>query len=115
MVEDDLAIAAMYRVKLEKEGWQVAVASDGVAGVEAAKEHRPDLVLLDIMLPKLDGFGVMEQLRADPATEDLKVIVLSNSHGSPDSLERARSLGVLGWLTKSSTTPTDLAQRLSRL
>ena len=115
LIEDDRDIALMYKHKLEREGWQVELAFDGESGVEFATRLRPDVLLLDIMLPGIDGFEVLEALRADPRTRDVPVVVVSNSTGTAGKLDRARSLGVVDWLTKSSTTPNDLARRLNQL
>src|SRR4029079_1653405 len=77
-VEDDALVAQMYRLKLELDGYSVEVAADGVAALEKAKSMQPDIIFLDIRLPKLDGLSVLEKLRADPATEHLPVVILSN-------------------------------------
>jgi CheY-like chemotaxis protein len=115
LIEDDRDIALMYKHKLEREGWQVELAFDGESGLEIATRTRPDVLLLDIMLPGIDGFAVLEALRRDARTRDLPVVVVSNSTGTAGKLDRARGLGVVDWLIKSSTTPNDLARRLNQL
>lgn len=112
MIEDDATIASMYRLRLEAEGWEVHVAATGEAGLEAAAQLHPDAVVLDIMLPGIDGVEVLRRLRADPATEDLRVVVLSNSAALPDYADEARRLGILDWLVKSRISPTQLLRRL---
>jgi two-component system, OmpR family, alkaline phosphatase synthesis response regulator PhoP len=115
LVEDDRDIAQMYRLKLEREGWEVAVALDGETGLVMLKQHRPDVILLDVMLPGIDGFEVLEAIRADPDYRGMPVVVVSNSAGTAGKLDRARELGVLDWLTKSSTSPSALTDRLDQL
>lgn len=111
LVEDDDAVAAVYRIGLEKDGFQVLLAPDGEKGVDLARASSPDLVLLDIGLPKLDGFGVLEALRASPQTAALPVAVLSNSMLVDDArVDRAYELGILEWLVKSRVPPADLSR-----
>lgn len=113
MVEDDRVIASMYEIALRAAGWDVLVAADGLTGVEAAIADPPAVVLLDIMLPRLNGIEVLERLRAHPATCHVTVVVLSNSAGLPSSLEAAAALSAVDWMVKSRTTPRELAARLA--
>ena len=114
LVEDDPAVATVYRLGLEKDGYRVLVAPDGEAGVERARTESPYLVLLDIALPKLDGFQVLERLRSDPATSGIPVAIVSNSMLVADPrIDRARTLGILDWLVKSTVAPGDLSRRVS--
>jgi len=115
IVEDDASIAEMYRMHLQQEGWDVTVAGDGEAGLRWALSEPPSVVVLDIMLPRLDGFGVLEAIRADPRTRDVPVIVFSNSQDGADYPERAQRLGVIDWLVKNGTTPADLSRRLDEV
>ena len=77
VVDDDPHVADMLHQLLPEADFTLQSAFDGVAGLEAIEAHRPDVVLLDIMMPRLDGFGVIERLRADPKTRDLPIIVIS--------------------------------------
>jgi CheY-like chemotaxis protein len=115
IVEDDQAIAWMYKLKLEQEGWRVEIAADGEEGLASLLADPPSVLLLDIMLPGIDGFEALERLRADPATRSITVVLLSNSQPTPSTLDRARSLGALEWLVKSRTTPGVLTEELDRL
>ncbi len=112
-VEDDIAIAQMYRLKLELDGYQVAVAGDGEVALQMARALHPDIIFLDIRLPKLDGIGVLEALRADPLTKTVPVVILS-SHSEQELVERGAKLGVLDHLIKSKTTPAMVADGLPR-
>lgn len=111
LIEDDQAIAEMYRYRLELDGHEVSVASDGEAGLRGAHSLAPDLILLDIQLPQLNGFQVLEALRADLDTARIPVIVLSNSAG-PGDAARCRELGAVEYLLKSATTPSAAAARV---
>jgi len=107
-VEDDPSVAQMYRLKLELDGYDVEVASDGEKALEAARTNPPDIVFLDIRLPKLDGFGVLEALRKDPRTERLPVVILSN-HSEKQLVDRGLLLGARDYLIKTETTPARLS------
>ena len=111
-VEDDPSVAQMYRLKLELDGYAVDVAGDGLTALEKARRSTPDIIFLDIRLPKLDGIGVLEALRADEATAGIPVVILSNWN-EKELVERGASLGALDHLIKSQTTPTKLSQRLA--
>jgi len=110
-VEDDASVAQMYRLKLELDGYAVDVAGDGITALEKARTIRPDIVFLDLRLPKLDGLAVLERLRADTSTAAIPVVILSNWN-EKELVERGISLGALDHLIKSQTTPARLSQRL---
>ena len=107
-VEDDTAIAQMYKLKLELDGYRVDVAGDGEMALQMARSWVPDIIFLDIRLPKLNGLEVLEALRADPLTRAVPVVILS-SHSEKELVERGAKLGVLDHLIKSKTTPANLA------
>jgi CheY-like chemotaxis protein len=112
-VEDDRSVAQMYKLKLELDGYVVDVASDGEAAVEMATSGQPDIIFLDIRLPKLDGFGVLKALRANPKTKNVRVVVLSN-YSRSEAGDRMAKLGILDHLIKTDTTPAMLTARLDR-
>jgi DNA-binding response OmpR family regulator len=112
-VEDDPSVAQMYKLKLELDGYDVDVASDGEKALELARRDRPDIVFLDIRLPKLDGFGVLEALRKDPKTENLPVVILSN-YSEKELIDRGLRLGALDYLIKTQTTPAHLSSGLEK-
>jgi len=108
-VEDDPTVAQMYRLKLELDGYQVIMAKDGEEGLRLANEVDPDIVFLDIRLPKVDGFSVLEGLRATDRTRNVPVVILSN-YGEQDLVDRGLRLGALEYLIKSQTTPANLSR-----
>jgi len=107
-VEDDQAVAQMYRLKLELDGYAVEIATDGEQAVAKAMAEPPDIVFLDIRLPKLDGLGVLEALRAQRQTRQIPVVILSN-YSEGELIERGLKLGALEYLIKSQTTPAKVA------
>ncbi len=108
-VEDDPTVAQMYRLKLELDGYQVTMAKDGEEGLRLASEVDPDIVFLDIRLPKVDGFAVLEGLRSFDRTRNVPVVILSN-YGEQELVERGLRLGALEYLIKSQTTPANLSR-----
>lgn len=114
-IEDDRLIADMYRLKLEGEGFIVDIAYDGEAGARIAIANPPDLILLDILLPRLDGIEVLRLLRSERATRNVPVLILSNAVGLGGREEEARSLGIVDWVVKANVTPSGLVTRVSRI
>jgi DNA-binding response OmpR family regulator len=108
LVEDDPAVAHMYKLKLELDGYAVAVATDGVQAVEMAMGSPPDIIFLDIRLPKMDGMSVLEALRKDERTHGVPVVILSN-YSERELVDRGLRLGALEYLVKSQTTPARVA------
>src|SRR5207248_1954842 len=110
LVEDDPAVAGMYRLKLEMEGYRVTVCRDGEEGLRVAREQHPNLIFLDIRLPRMDGMTVLEAMRGDDRTRHIPVLILTN-YGEPPLIERGLRLGAREYLLKSETTPSGVAAR----
>lgn len=113
LIEDDVAIADMYRIRLAADGYSVLTADSGEEGGRVAAGALPDIIYLDIRLPGLDGFEVLEQLRGSPRTHNIPVVILSND-AEPELRERGLKLGALEFLVKADTTPTGLADAVER-
>lgn len=111
LVEDDVALAAVYRSRLELEGFELFEVNDGEQALQAAKESQPDLILLDAMMPKISGFDVLDILRNTPETTNIKVIMLT-ALSQPKDKERAESLGVDDYLVKSQVVIGDVVERV---
>lgn len=109
LVEDDLPMVKMYKTRLELEGFEVEWAGDGAEALVKVKSFKPDLVLLDLMIPKIGGMEVLEGLRKDLETRALAVIILSNLSQEND-ITRAKELGVKEFLIKSNYTPTQVVE-----
>jgi DNA-binding response OmpR family regulator len=113
LIEDDVAAAEMYRLRLVADGYLVMIARDGREGLRMAADEAPDFIYLDLRLPGLDGFEVLERLRADAATMHIPVIILTN-YGEPELQERGLKLGALEFLVKADTTPAQLSDSVGR-
>ncbi len=99
IVEDDIAISGMYQIKLEKSGYRVFIANDGIMGLEMAKSELPDLILLDVIMPQLDGFSVLESLKQNEETKNIPVILLTNL-GTEEDREKGKLLGAADYWIK---------------
>jgi DNA-binding response OmpR family regulator len=108
LIEDDLDTLEMYRTRLEKDGYEVSVATDGEQGLSLATELNPDIVFLDIRLPKLDGLEVLQRLRDQESTAAVPVVILSN-YGEQELIDRGLKLGALEFLVKAHTSPVELS------
>ncbi|HEV7466551.1 MAG TPA: response regulator [Candidatus Dormibacteraeota bacterium] len=107
LVEDDVNVAKLYRMLLESRGYTVRHAADGVEGLDAARRERPDLILLDVMMPRMNGISFLQALREDPALGTVPAVVLSNFR-EPRLVERAMALGALEYMVKAQTRPETL-------
>lgn len=110
-VEDDDALASVYLVRLEAEGFDVKRVANGEDALAAATSFHPDLVLLDVMMPKISGFDVLDILRNTPETANLKIIMLTALSQESDK-KRAESLGVDDYLVKSQVVIGDVIERI---
>jgi CheY-like chemotaxis protein len=108
IVDDDPVIAMMYGLGLERAGYHVLAAKDGVAGLELVETAHPDLILLDVRMPVMDGIEVLTRLVSDMATRDIPVVMLSN-YSESAIVKKALSLGAKQYLVKIDTTPAELA------
>lgn len=111
LVEDDTALAAVYRSRLELEGFDIREVHNGEEALSAAVEYKPDLILLDAMMPKISGFDVLDILRNTPDTANVRIIMLT-ALSQPKDKERAESLGVDDYLVKSQVVIGDVVERV---
>lgn len=111
LVEDEEIIIELLQRKLTQEGYEVSVARNGEEGLKLMREIWPDLVLLDIILPKMSGFEVLEEKNKNLSLKRIPVIIISNS-GQPVELSRALKLGVKDWLIKTEFDPQELIEKV---
>lgn len=114
VVEDDSMISSMYKTKFVADGFEVFVADNGVNGLELAKTAKPDIVMLDIILPQLDGFSVLEQIKKDKATKNIPVIMLTNL-GTDEDKEKGKIMGAADYLVKASLTPGQISEKIKQV
>lgn len=114
LVEDDGFLASIYAQKLELEGFEVSLATNGEDGLRLAAKVSPDIILLDLIMPKLDGFQVLEQLKKDSETKAIPVLILSNL-GQKEDVERCIALGAAGYMIKAHTLPHETIDKVKAI
>jgi DNA-binding response OmpR family regulator len=111
IVEDDAFLSTMYADKFEAEGFIVHSATTGPDAIKIAGETMPDVILLDVMLPQMDGFGVLEKLKADQKTRAIPVLLLTNLSQKED-VDRGRQLGAVDFLIKAHFMPNEVVKKV---
>lgn len=111
LVEDDSALSGIYKSRLEMEGFEIREVNNGEQALSSAVEFKPDLILLDAMMPKISGFDVLDILRNTPETANIHIIMLT-ALSQPKDKERAQSLGVDDYLVKSQVVIGDVVERV---
>ncbi|MFA5360035.1 MAG: response regulator [Patescibacteria group bacterium] len=114
VVEDDPMISSMYKTKFEVDGFEVFTADNGATGLELVKKEKPDIVMLDIILPQLDGFSVLEQIKQDKITKNIPVIMLTNLSTDEDKA-KGEKMGALDYLVKASLTPGQISEKIKQI
>ncbi len=113
IIEDEEILSDLLEKKLSQVGYEVFVANNGLDGVEKAKEVVPDLILLDIVMPKMGGFEVMKELQQEKHLAKIPVIIISNS-GQPVELDLAQKLGARDWLIKTDFDPQEVLDKVAK-
>ncbi len=111
IIEDEEIMADLLQKKLTEEGYKISVARDGEEGLKVMKEVKPDLILLDIVMPGMGGFEVMEEMQKNWELKRIPIIVISNS-GQPVELDRAQKLGAKDWLVKTEFDPQEVINKV---
>ena len=114
LVEDDEFLSELYATKLGLEGYEVILASDGEKGLKLIKEKQPDLILLDIILPKLDGFEILSKIKADKILKKIPVILLTNL-SQKDEVKRGLDLGADDYLSKAHFMPSEVVKKIKQV
>jgi len=113
-IEDESALQMTFGNMLTKQGHEMIKAMDGKTGLELAKEKHPDLILLDLILPKMDGFGVLKGLKENEETKEIPVIILTNLENTGD-VQRALELGAMTYLTKANYTLVEILKKIEKI
>jgi len=111
LVEDEKMLSDMYVSKFSKEGMHVVTAADGAQGLDMATKEKPDIILLDIIIPKLDGFAVLKALKTDEITKHIPVIMLTNL-GQEEDIHKGKELGADDYFIKSDHTPAEVVLKV---
>lgn len=114
IIEDDNLISRMYQEIFSFDSYEVTVASDGQAGLEAARAVKPTLIMLDIMMPKMNGLEVLDKLKTDPETKQIPVIMLTNLSGEKDA-QAALSKGAIKYIVKSHYDPKQISDMVKEI
>lgn len=114
LIDDDQALQQLYEVELKEKGYTVVTASDGDGGVEKAKTEKPNLIMLDIMMPKTDGIAALSRIKQDAEIKDIPVVMLTN-FGQENLVQQAFSLGAADYLLKYKVTPAEMSEKVDQL
>lgn len=113
IIEDEESLRDVYREEFESEGFTVETASDGHEGIEKMASFLPDLVLLDLMMPKMSGFDVLKNAKDNPALKNIPIIVFSNIN--PDVQDLLKNWGAVNFLLKADNTPGQIVERVKEV
>jgi len=114
VVEDDRFLRELITQKLTREGYDVSEAVDGEDGVKKAEEKKPDIILMDLILPGIDGFEAITRIKENPEFESTPIIILSNL-GQRDDVERGLKLGAVDFLIKAHFTPGEIIEKIQKV
>lgn len=112
-MEDDELLRDLLKRKLEKEGYDILAVSDGEEGLKVVKDYQPDLLLLDVLMPKVDGFEVLKRLKEDKALSSIPTMIISNS-GQPVEIKKALEMGVVDYIVKADFDPEEVVQKVQK-
>lgn len=113
LAEDDKYISQAYKDGLARAGFKVVTAFDGLEAIKKAKQVKPDIILLDIILPRLDGFEVLKRLKADDGVKDVPVLIISNL-GQDSDIEKGKELGAADYLIKANWSMREVIKKINK-
>jgi len=114
LVEDDPMIVEMYKMRLEAEGYEVLITDKGSEALEIAKKQQPAVILLDVILPEVDGFAVLENLKSETETKNIPVLMLTNLSQESDR-EKGLKIGASEYFVKAEHTPADIINAVKKI
>src|SRR4030042_3203545 len=114
LIEDDSFLVEMYTTKFELEGFAVVAAEDGKKGLDMIKSENPDIILLDILMPKMDGFVVLDAMKKDKEMADIPVVLLTNL-GQKDDVKKGFEKGAVGYLIKAHFMPSEVVDKIKKI
>ena len=114
LVEDSKVVQQMYRNKLTFEQFNVLTADNGMDAIKILSKEKPDIILLDLMMPVMDGYKVLQVIKTDPKLAHIPVLVFS-AKGQPEEVEKALNLGAAGYIVKATTKPNDVVEQIRKV
>ena len=114
LIEDDSFLSEIYVAKFQESGFEVVVAHDGAMGLAKIKEQAPDLILLDIVMPNMDGFEILNAVKKDPSIQHIPVVILSNL-GEQENVQKGLELGAVAYIVKAHYTPTEVVATVNEI
>lgn len=114
IIEDDSYISDMYKIKFDSENFETTVAEDGIMGIKEIERQKPDIVLLDVVMPKVDGFSVLKMIKKNENFKDIPVVMLTNL-GQKDNVERGFELGATSYIIKAHFTPSEVVKKVKEI
>ncbi len=112
-IEDDPLIVKIYSTRLKADGHDVTSAENGEEGLKKVYEVKPDIIVLDVMMPRIDGFGVLEKLRADPLFSSTPILMYSNLNNE-DEITRAKEMKATEFIVKANLSPTQMVDKIKQ-
>lgn len=114
LVEDDLMIVEMYKLRMEEEGYEVIVTEKGSEAIKIAGKEKPHIILLDIILPEIDGFAILQAIKDQASTKKIPVVLLTNLSQESDQ-QKGSKLGAAGYFVKAQHTPADIMNEIKKI
>jgi len=114
LIEDDPFLIDIYTTKLEERGFKVEIATNGEEGIIKAQETKPNLIVLDIVLPQIDGWEILKEIKANPNLKKIPVVILSNL-GQKSEVEKGIKLGAVKYLIKAHFTPSEVIEEIKKV
>lgn len=114
LIEDDPFLSEIYVAKFSESGFEVLIAQDGALGLAKIKEQAPDVIVLDIVMPNMDGFEILRALKQDPKAKYIPVVILSNL-GEQENVQKGLDLGAVAYIVKAHYTPTEVVARVTEI
>lgn len=114
IIEDEEVLVNMYETKFISEGYEVIKANNGEEGLKKTTEEKPDIILLDIILPKIDGFMVLKKIKADESVKNIPIILLTNL-GQDEDIKKGKEEGAIDYLVKANLTPSEVVDKVKEV
>lgn len=114
LIEDDPFLSEIYMAKFEEAGFEMSLAQDGSLGLQKVKDEHPDLLILDIVMPNIDGFELLRIVKDERETKDIPVVILSNL-GEQEDVEKGLGLGASAYIIKAHYTPTEVVAKVKAI